>query len=383
MALAAPAADQQNKSGAWTVLKNTVVPFLASTTIDSVARGVVIPVLPAFALSLGSNSATTGMLVACTGIGRIVANVPVGMLITHFKREKWVWVGGFLVYVLSGSLAAASRSTAPLAIATVLGGVSVACTQLCRQGLVAARVPNRYRGRSNSLFGGFSRIGTAVGPAAGGYIALHIGYRAAFLFTALLALLAAGLVILAHSYLDCIDSKASGTGNDTPIAATASDAPTTAAAAVGGQQRGCLCMQACGVGVAGGPTTRRFAATCTFVACLNFLRNARDLLLPLAATFSGFSVAQTGAIVTVRSAPHAASAAALLVHAPPAKTNIDHILSKIRAAVVLAVHGPYDLYRAINRTRVLLPASWKPIVAHAHARRWATCWTPAPSHSQA
>src|SRR5829696_6608781 len=59
-------------------------------------QGVIVPVLPEFARSFGVRTAIIGIAVSAFGIGRLVVNVPLGMVADRYGRRV-VLIGGPLV----------------------------------------------------------------------------------------------------------------------------------------------------------------------------------------------------------------------------------------------------------------------------------------------
>ena len=105
-----------------------VVFFAVATT--QMASGVVVPVLPAYAEEFGAGATELGLVVAMFGIGRLVVNVPAGVLSQRVDPRKLL-VGAVLgVVALQVATGFAPNLTALLACRLVLGlagGTAITC----------------------------------------------------------------------------------------------------------------------------------------------------------------------------------------------------------------------------------------------------------------
>ena len=164
-----------------------LVVFLAVATTQ-MAWGVVVPVLPAYAEEFGAGATELGLVVAMFGIGRLVVNVPAGLLSQRVDPRKLL-VGAVLgVVALQVATGFAPNLTALLACRLVLGlagGTAITCGMV----LVSELTTTANRGRAMSQLQGIQLIGGSVGPALGGIAATFWGNRAPFLVCGLMALL--------------------------------------------------------------------------------------------------------------------------------------------------------------------------------------------------
>ncbi|MGW5365585.1 MFS transporter [Actinopolymorpha pittospori] len=152
------------------------------------AWSVVVPVLPLYATEFGANATQLGLLIALFGIGRLVVNIPAGMLSERLDPRKMLIVSVACVVVLQAVTAFAPSLTVLLVLrflAGLAGGMAITSGMT----LVVHLTSSADRGRAMSLLQGCQLIGGAFGPALGGLVASLWDYRAPFLACGLLATL--------------------------------------------------------------------------------------------------------------------------------------------------------------------------------------------------
>ena len=163
-----------------------VVCLAIATT--QMAWAVVVPVLPAYAEDFGAGATELGLVVAMFGIGRLVVNVPAGLLSQRVDPRKLL-VGAVLgVVALQVATGFAPNIAALLACRFVLGlagGMAITCGMI----LVSELTTTENRGRAMSQLQGIQLVGGSFGPALGGVAATFWGNRAPFLVCGLMALL--------------------------------------------------------------------------------------------------------------------------------------------------------------------------------------------------
>ena len=132
-------------------------------------------------------------------------------------------------------------------------------------------MPVASRGKALSMFGGISRLAAVAGPIMGGLLFDYVDIRAPFFAQAFVALLTGGLVLV--TFKGTIESSARKAGHNIfPVLGhTLSD------------------------------NRRIFATAGTAAIVLQFLRAAREYIIPLWATENGLSGSQIGFIFGVSS----------------------------------------------------------------------------------
>ena len=149
--------------------------------------------LPLYALELGGGPAAAAAVLGMRGLGTMLADVPSGVAVTRLGDKATMVAGSSTV-----ALACAGFAFAPdpwtLGLLALVLGAGFGALMLGRLHYVARQCPASYRGRAITALAGIQRVGLFVGPAAGGLIAETFGFGAAFAAAAVLNI--AGLVLI-------------------------------------------------------------------------------------------------------------------------------------------------------------------------------------------
>lgn len=173
-------------------MRTLALPVYVPTLLLSLAQGLLLPVLPFFALTFDVSFGMAAVVLAAAGIGTMLADVPAGMIIGRLGLKPTMMIGAALVVVSTFALAFASVFP-ELIFYRFVAGVGTAMWALSRHAFIAESIHPRERGRAISTFGGINRIGTLGGPAIGGFVGAAFGLTSAFYVAGALAL-AGGIV---------------------------------------------------------------------------------------------------------------------------------------------------------------------------------------------
>jgi len=252
-------------------ISSLVWPVYAPTFLLAIGTGFLLPVLPRFASDMGATIGFIGLAIAAVGIGNMAGDVPAGMLVERVGRKR-----AMLIATAGIGLSAVGAGLSPglpmLLAMRLLAGAFMAVWGVSRHVYIADVVPNRQRGRSLAMFGGVSRIGTFLGPLAGGYLGQFAGLQWAFFAQAAIASGTFGLVAAAV--------------RETPEAPMPPGARPPYTALVGTLAR----------------HRHSFMTAGLFAVCLGFIRTGRETLVPLSGEAIGLTVADIGLILSVSSA---------------------------------------------------------------------------------
>ena len=149
------------------------------TFLMHVGWGMIIPILPLFAMELGANVAMAGFIVAIKGFGPLIFNIPGGMAMTRMGNRRFLLLSTGAILV-AGFLTGFSTSVAMLAILTFFIGGLQTVWMMSRVAYVRSVVPIHQRGRAISAIGGISRIGAFVGPIIGGLLGKRFSLASVF-----------------------------------------------------------------------------------------------------------------------------------------------------------------------------------------------------------
>ncbi len=238
----------------------------------SMGQGILIPVLPGFAKEeMAATVAMVGVAVAARHLGTMVFDVPAGRLVSRVGLRRTMYAG-IILFGLASIWAAISPNLTSLILARLLAGASFAFWSISRQSYIAYVVPIDVRGRVLSLFGGISRIATIIGPLMGGLLAEFVGIRVPFYAQAVVALVT--LVLIIWSTRSMIEPK------------------------VLGERHGMI------RGITGVISRHRrdFATAGVAAIMLQFMRAAREFLIPVWGGTLGFGKDDIAYVITASSA---------------------------------------------------------------------------------
>ena len=181
-------------SGARAAFRRLTFSVYAPAVCIAVGYQATLILLPLFVLEVGGGAAAAAAVLGMRGIGTMLADVPSGVAVTRFGDKVTMVAGIVLVTVACAGIAFAGTPWV-LGIFALILGTGFGALMLGRLNYLARQCPVAYRGRAITLLAGIQRVGLFVGPAAGGLVANVYGYPAAFAAAALLNV--AGLVLIA------------------------------------------------------------------------------------------------------------------------------------------------------------------------------------------
>jgi multidrug resistance protein len=158
-------------------------PLLAFVTfvifIDALGYGVVVPVLPLYAKTLGVSDFKLGMLFAAYAIALLLGAIPFGMLTDRYGRRPFILFG---MFAMAGSFVfyALSSTYWMLLLGRVLNGFAGAATWSAALALVGDRFDESEMGSKMGFLISGMAVGGIAGPLFGGFLADAFGYHAPF-----------------------------------------------------------------------------------------------------------------------------------------------------------------------------------------------------------
>lgn len=156
--------------GIWSIGPSVYLPSL----LFGIGQGAIAPVIPLSARELGGSVATAGLVVALLGVGKIVGDLPAGVLAVRLgERRAMLLALGVVLGALAACLLAPSVHL--LAVAVVFIGISSSVFGLARHAYVTEAIPFELRGRALSTLGGTQRIGLFAGPFLGAAVMSRLG----------------------------------------------------------------------------------------------------------------------------------------------------------------------------------------------------------------
>jgi MFS family permease len=245
---------------------------LVVAVVVALGFGLIVPVLPVFALEFGVGLFAATAVVSSFAAVRLVSNPYSGSLIDRIGARRGVGYGALIV-AFSSLLTGFAKSYAQLVVFRGAGGFGSALFFNALLSLVVRSVPAGQRGRAVGLLQGGFLFGMTVGPLVGGMLAAPLGLRWPFLIYALFCG-AAGVVGLRW-----LPEARAAAAADSPVAAAdsplAPDPRVAAEQAVAGEP----VFSGRGRTTGSVPTTwrtaRRLCADPTFTAALVMMAASR------------------------------------------------------------------------------------------------------------
>ena len=160
-----------------------------------VMNGALAPVLSVYAGSFGVTEIAIGLVMTVFGIGRLLADIPAGLLAEKQGRRRWLCVGPLVAGVASVGAALTHDYQTLVALRFLQGigsGIYMTVAAIVCADLSAAAT----RGRVMALYQAAVLTGAGLGPAIGGFSSEIGGIQATFWICALIAFATAGYVLL-------------------------------------------------------------------------------------------------------------------------------------------------------------------------------------------
>ncbi|GAA3816244.1 MFS transporter [Cellulomonas soli] len=164
-------------------MREQVLLVCALVATAQITWGAIVPALPDLGAAFGLTSTLLGVVVAAFGVGRLLTNLPAGMLADR-RGPRGLVLGAAaalaLVTALTGSVGSLPVLLGLRVVAGALGGTVVTVGMA----MLAARTPAGARGTVMATAQAVQLAGAALGPALGGAVMGAWGLRAVFLVAA-------------------------------------------------------------------------------------------------------------------------------------------------------------------------------------------------------
>jgi MFS family permease len=165
------------------------------TGLLAFGQGVMVPVLPLYAKEFGGSFSLAGIVVAAAWFGTMLADLPTGMFLQRIGYRRSMLIGS-VIFSLATIALGLAHFIPELIAYRFAAGIGTALWALSRHAYIAQVVPPASRGKAISIFGGINRLGTFVGPFAGGLIAAAFGLGDAIVVAGIFAGLASAVAFI-------------------------------------------------------------------------------------------------------------------------------------------------------------------------------------------
>ncbi len=163
-----------------------IVPVYVPTFMLAFGQGMLIPTLPVFVKNFGVSFSLVGIAVAAAGIGTLIADVPVGIVLSRLGRRRAMLLGITMV-TISTLLVGLLHNYPVVFFCRLVEGVGTALWGISRHAYITDVAPRAQRGKFLATFGGINRCGLFAGPFIGGTISDHFGMNIPFILAAALS----------------------------------------------------------------------------------------------------------------------------------------------------------------------------------------------------
>ena len=147
--------------------------LLLPTFLVHLTRGLLVSSLPLLILQdYNLSTAHVGLAVGAVGLGKIIGDIPSGIVLGRIGAKKLMIVSGVVITVSSLiALISISITSFPLLVLSMgVFGVGQGAGVLSRLAMVSDNIDKAQRGTVSAYLGGSARIAMAVGPVIAGLI---------------------------------------------------------------------------------------------------------------------------------------------------------------------------------------------------------------------
>ena len=186
--------------------RQVLVTLLLSVMIALLGIGIIVPVVPVLAVSMGASGLSLGLIIGAFSFSRTILQPVVGSLSDRWGRKGFL-LSGLLVYAAVGLLFPEATSVLNLIGIRALHGVGSAMIVPVAMAYVSDMAPPGQEGRYMGMLNIAIFTGIGGGPLLGGVFTDLWGMAAAFYAMAALSVLALLLVLFQMPALEVREQK--------------------------------------------------------------------------------------------------------------------------------------------------------------------------------
>lgn len=162
------------------------IPFYLPSLLTSFAQGMMILIMPLYALEFDVSYKLIGLVLSSVHMGRILGDIPAGSMLRQFGNKRVQMMGVLAIMLPTGILFVVQSIWIVMGL-QIINGFGQALYNISRHSYISETVAIHQRGRTLSLMGGIHRVGAFSGPAVAGIMANTIGLRTPFLLYTVVA----------------------------------------------------------------------------------------------------------------------------------------------------------------------------------------------------
>ncbi|MDH3431569.1 MAG: MFS transporter, partial [Gammaproteobacteria bacterium] len=139
------------------VYQRLLLPIYAPTLLNSLSLNAFLVLMPLYALETGGGAAFAALLIGLRGIGMLLFDLPVGILLSRLG-DKRVLILGLLAMMISAVLFALANARWAMSIAAIVSGMGFAAWMIGRQSYITDSSNVGERGRAMTMMAGTMRL---------------------------------------------------------------------------------------------------------------------------------------------------------------------------------------------------------------------------------
>ena len=178
------------------------------------ATNILTPLLPVIRNDFGVSITTAGLIVGSYGLARLAVDLPAGFLADKVGHRRLAVIGVILL-IVSSVVGLVAPTVEVLIVSRMGSGIAVSILATVILTALSTTASDANRGKVMSLFHVAQNTGIAIYPMIGALLGLALGWRATFVVTAILAIVASILLLPVLRRID-IPRKGGARRSDMP-----------------------------------------------------------------------------------------------------------------------------------------------------------------------
>lgn len=196
-------------------LRKIAVAAYGPSLLFGMVEGAIYPVIAISARELGASIAEAGFIVALTGVGALINNIPASLLTARFG-ERLSMTAAAIFTIIALLLCVSATTPLIFGIGIFMIGMAQAVFLLARQTYLTDAVPVSMRARALSTLGGVMRIGLFISPFISAALMQLMGLDGAYWLAAIASAAAGALAFTLPDLESRQQSGAARTGARPP-----------------------------------------------------------------------------------------------------------------------------------------------------------------------
>lgn len=172
------------------LLRGPLAILAAISFVSSLGIGVMLPVIPLYAIALGATPFQVGLMTSGFAIANTATQLLSGLAMDRYGTLPFLRYGTGL-YAVANGLAATATSALSLIAYRALAGLGAGGNLVASRVYVAQVAPRERLATANGILGAAQSGGTILGPAVGGIVAHVLDLRGPFIIVAITSGIAA------------------------------------------------------------------------------------------------------------------------------------------------------------------------------------------------